>query len=253
MARTIRAMLPRNSYNQLKTTPLLRIAGLLALQLATPHVGAAAGAPVRAERLLTTAVELEPNVKRGGDAYRAQCAQCHGDHAQGNADTLVPALASQRRPYLLKQLADFTELDRTATQMHRIVARPQVSEPQVWADVASYLNGLPPQGPRQHGNGEMVSLGEASYRQWCSSCHEVDARGDDEGYVPSLRDQHYSYLLGEMRGLAAGHRLNADPELVRFLDSLETDDMTGIADYLSRLTGPVRDRAHLRDDGTLDR
>jgi hypothetical protein len=39
--------------------------------------------------------------------------------------------------------------------------------------------------------------------------------------------------------------------LVRFIDSLDTDEMTAVADYLSRLRGPVRDRAQLLDDGTL--
>jgi hypothetical protein len=54
-----------------------------------------------------------------------------------------------------------------------------------------------------------------------------------------------------MRSLAASHRLNVDQDLVRFIDSLDTDEMTAVADYLSRLRGPVRDRAKLRDDGKL--
>ena len=37
----------------------------------------------------------------------------------------------------------------------------------------------------------------------------------------------------------------------RQVDSFETDEITGVADYLSRLRGPTRDRAKLNDDGTL--
>lgn len=54
-----------------------------------------------------------------------------------------------------------------------------------------------------------------------------------------------------MRSLAASHRLNVDTDLVRFIDSLDTDEITAVSDYLSRLRGPVRDRAKLRDDGKL--
>ena len=96
-----------------------------------------------------------------------------------------------------------------------------------------------------------MELGEAIFHEQCASCHEEDARGDDDGFIPSLRDQHYSYLVRQMRSLAASHRLNVDADLVRFLDSFETDERTSVADYLSRLRGPVRDRAKLRDDGNL--
>ena len=54
-----------------------------------------------------------------------------------------------------------------------------------------------------------------------------------------------------MRGLAAGHRFNVEPELGRFLSSLQSDEMQGLADYVSRMQGPVRDRTRLRDDGTV--
>jgi hypothetical protein len=51
--------------------------------------------------------------------------------------------------------------------------------------------------------------------------------------------------------MVAGHRVNLDPELMRFLASLASDELAGIADHVSRLRGPVVDRARLRDDGSL--
>ena len=219
------------------------------LALSTPV--ATLASPERAEELMKTAMQLEGNARSGAALYRTQCANCHGSAAHGNAALLVPALAGQRRAYLIKQFADFSELDRAATQMHAVVARAEVREEQAWADLAAYLNSQIPLAAPQTGNGESVSLGEASYRQWCASCHEEDARGDDDGFVPSLRNQHYAYLLKEMRSLAGGHRANVEAELVLFLDSLKADEMSGLADYLSRLRGPVRDRARLMDDGSI--
>lgn len=61
-----------------------------------------------------------------------------------------------------------------------------------------------------------------------NSCHEEDG--------------HYRYLMKEMRKLAAGHRFNVDEDLARFLSSLKADEMQGLADYLSRMQGPIRDR-----------
>ena len=212
--------------------------------------------PERAEQQLSAALNLDANVASGGRMFRTQCVQCHGENAQGDADKAIPSLAGQRRSYLMKQFADFSEQARESTRMHAVVARPDVSEPQAWVDLAGYLNRRPPlAAPRRRnpegGSGKLTSLGEASYRQWCSSCHEDDARGDDDGFVPSLRNQHYSYLLNEIRAIAAGHRFNLQPDLARFLTSLDGDEMQGLADYLSRKSGPVRDRARLLDDGTI--
>ena len=207
--------------------------------------------PERVDQLVKTALDMDANTKHGATLYAGQCKQCHGASAFGDATKLIPALAGQRRAYIIKELADFTELERVATQMHTVVARAQVSEPQDWADLAAYLNKLKPTPTPQTGSGKYLSLGEASYRQWCSSCHEEDGRGDDDGFIPSLRNQHYAYILQEMRGLAAAHRTNVEPDLILFMDGLATDEMEGIADYVSRMNGPVKDRAKLNDDGSV--
>ena len=227
---------------------------LLALALSAAMITAATVASAAAERmdeLTLDALDLHANARRGAALYSQECASCHGREAQGAGQHDIPALASQRRAYIIRQLAAFSERDRIATQMHKVVSREAVSDPQSWADLALYLNNLPPPKGAHTGDGKYLSLGEASYEQFCRSCHEEDGRGDDDGFVPSLRNQHYRYLVKEMRNLAAGHRFNIDDELVRFLSSLKQDEMQGLADYLSRMQGPVRDRAH-ENDGTVD-
>lgn len=205
----------------------------------------------RVDRLIQTALNLEPDSRHGAAVYKQQCEHCHERGAVGNASNVIPALAGQREAYLVKQLADFTELERDSPEMHAVVAKAALSEPQVWADIARYLSSLPLSKSAESGDGAGVNLGEAIFREQCASCHASDAGGDDDGFVPSLRNQHYSYLLRQMRGLASLHRHNVDDDLTRFLDSLEVEEMTSVADYLSRLRGPVRDRARLRDDGIL--
>lgn len=212
---------------------------------------AAFASPARVDRLVRQALQLEPNASHGAALYLQNCVRCHGQGAIGDPRNVIPALAAQREAYLIKQLADFTELEREGREMHGIVARAPLNEPQALADLAAYLSHLPATRSPETADGEGVELGEAIFQEQCASCHEEDARGDDDGFVPSLRDQHYSYLVRQMRGLAASHRLNVDTDLVRFIDSLDTDEMTAVADYLSRVRGPARDRAKMRDDGAL--
>lgn len=216
-----------------------------------PPVEPAPDAQARVDQWIHTALELDQDTERGAVLYAQHCAGCHGAQAWGDAARFIPALAGQRRAYLVKQLADFMELEREGRSMHEVVSSAGLGDPQVWADIAGYMNGLSPAQPTQTGDGTGLVLGEAIFREQCAACHEEDARGDDEGFVPSLRNQHYAYLLHQMRGLTAWHRLNADDGLVRFLDSLEAEEMTAVADYLSRFRGPVQDRLRMHNDGTV--
>jgi cytochrome c553 len=233
-----------------KTQPMLTPRLLLCTVVLLP-LSLAVASPTRVDEQVRAALQLEPNIKRGSGLYSVHCVSCHRREALGDATNVVPALAGQRQAYLVKQLADFTELERRSSDMHKTVARSAVADPQVWADLAGYLSQLPFGRFPETGDGSGVELGEAIFHEQCASCHEEDARGDDDGFIPSLRNQHYAYLVRAMRGIGGSHRLNIDEDLARFLDSLDTEEMTAVADYLSRLRGPTRDRAKLNDDGTL--
>jgi mono/diheme cytochrome c family protein len=137
--------------------------------------------------------------------------------------------------------------------MHAVISKPVLNEPQVWADVAAYLGKLPMLRRPERGSGRKVELeqGAAIYTQRCIECHAADALGDDDGFVPALRSQHYTYLVTQLRSLAAAHPRNVDPEFMGFIDTLQPRYIEAVADYLSRLSGPVSDRTKLRDDGTL--
>jgi len=226
----------------MSTNPMNKSLLKLVLSAAAFTVASSASAALeRVDELTATALGLDANTQRGATLYAEQCAGCHGPQAHGAAEHDIPALAGQRRAYIVRQLAQFIERDRIATQMHKVVSREAVREPQSWADLALYLNNLRPPTSADVGDGKHLSLGKASYEQFCSSCHEADGRGGEDGFVPSLRNQHYRYLLKEMQKIAAGHRFDVEPGLAQFLRNLKADEMQGIADYLSRMQGPVRD------------
>jgi cytochrome c553 len=215
----------------------------------TPALAQAASETV--DELIHNALQLDVNPARGGEIFRKHCAGCHGPKALGDPARDIPSLAGQRQAYIVKQLADFSQRERDSRDMHRVVSQADVADPQVWADVSAYVNALPPIPSPQRGDGRYVQLGEGIFREQCAACHEEDARGDDDGFVPSLRNQHYAYLLNEMRTMGRWHTRNVDEELSRFLDSLDEDELTGLADYLSRQHGPTKDRLRMRDDGAV--
>lgn len=222
---------------------------LLVCVLAT---GASEAAPLSVDQKVRNALQLDQNAANGKKLYATHCAQCHGEQALGSAAKVIPSLAGQRRAYLIKQLADFSELERDSRAMHAVVSKSAVANEQAWADVSGYLNALPRMSFPETGEGRGLELGEAMFQDQCASCHEEDARGDDDGFIPSLRDQHYSYLVRQMRSIASWHRLNVDANLVRYLDSLDTEEATAVADYLSRMRGPIQDHDRMNSDGTVN-
>jgi cytochrome c553 len=214
-------------------------------------LSAAHGTEASVDELTRAALDLDAQPKNGAAVFRQNCSRCHGQAAQGNPARGIPALAGQRFAYLVRQLADFAERDRDSVSMHKTLSEPKLNNPQTWADVAAFLNNAPATSGAQNGDGANVSLGEAIFHEQCASCHRDDARGDDDGFVPSLRNQHYSYLLKQLEQFINGHRRNVDPDLERFFASFDVDEKRAVSDYLSRLHGPTQDRKHMRSNGVV--
>ena len=106
------------------------------------------------------------------------------------------------------------------------------------------------------------TAGQLQFSQYCARCHGSQAQGNANraipalagqrfAYLPSLRNQHYSYLVNQMHKLGEGRRHNVDEDLVRFLRSIDEQDMNATADYLSRLRGPGAVHKVMRNDGVV--
>ena len=216
-----------------------------------PGGARAAASEEAVDQTTKAALSLDAHPKHGAALFKKYCVQCHGPQAHGDPSKLIPSLAGQRFSYLVRQLANFSGAQRDSATMHKVVTQKALQSPQGWVDIAAYLNNVPVPATVETGDGAHVALGRGIFHEQCASCHREDARGDDDGFVPALRTQHSPYLVSQMHKLADGHRHNVDENLVRFLRSFETGDINAVADYLSRLQGPGRDRKSMRDDGTV--
>jgi cytochrome c553 len=222
---------------------------LFALSLVASAQASASEAKV--DRLTQRALDLDAHAERGAVAFRHSCSRCHGALAQGDAAHAIPGLAGQRFKYVVRQLANFAGEERESATMQRVLSHPVLEDPQTWVDVAAYVNNLPMKEPAGTGDGTGVALGRGIFHEQCASCHKGDAHGDDEGFVPSLRGQQYTYLVVQLEKLAEGRRHNVDEDLVRFWRSLEDQDVRATADYLSRLAGPGHIHKIMRPDGSV--
>jgi cytochrome c553 len=102
-------------------------------------------------------------------------------------------------------------------------------------DLATYLQGLPPNPRPEVGNGKDLAAGKRYYDGLCAYCHGASAEGNEKHATPALQRQHYSYLLMQSRRLAVGHRYSVPVEVIQVLEKLPFDQLTAIADYISRL------------------
>lgn len=189
----------------------------------------------RSTEIIERALQAKADTDAGKKVYREHCSSCHGAHAYGNADEVIPALAGQLPIYVIKQMVDLAEGARTSADMHRIAARRPVSTPQGLSDIASYLGSLDPNPKPQTGDGSQLAMGKRYYQGLCAYCHGAQGGGNEEHATPALRRQHYSYLLMQMRDLSTEHRYSVDIEIVDALQRLSYDQLTAIADYASRL------------------
>jgi cytochrome c553 len=195
----------------------------------------AAAQTERANALIERAMALPGDASNGESLYKSLCASCHGAQAYGNAATVTPSLAGQLRLYLVKQLVDFAEGDRTAPEMHRVVALKRLTSPQAVSDVATYLHNLSANLRPEVGEGKDLAAGKRYYDGLCAYCHGANGEGNEQHATPSLQHQHYSYLLMQSRRLAVGHRYSVPIEVIQVLEKLPFEQLTAIADYASRL------------------
>src|SRR5262245_43352597 len=93
--------------------------------------------------LLQRAMALTPDLQSGEHLFIQYCAACHRRSGWGSGPREVPTLAGQQDLYLLEQLIQFSTLDRKKAEMHEVVSKPELDNPQALRDVTSYIAARP--------------------------------------------------------------------------------------------------------------
>jgi cytochrome c553 len=85
------------------------------------------------------------------------------------------------------------------------------------------------------GDGRQLAAGAQAYARDCSGCHGPEGEGNGVTLVPRLAGQHYRYLLRQLHDTLEERRPNMPPPHIQLLSPYGVDELTGVADYLSRL------------------
>jgi cytochrome c553 len=185
-----------------------------------------------------TSQELQAVLRRTPDpeagAVRfAPCAACHGQAGEGQAEGWAPRLGGQHYEVIVRELIGYRRGQRRDDRMQAYSAQHRLPSPQDIADVAAHAASLPGAAPGT-GPGESLALGAQVYAAQCRSCHGERGEGSESRGVPRLASQHYSYLVRQLHDFVEGRRPTATREHVRRIGTFDRDQITGLADYLSR-------------------
>jgi cytochrome c553 len=207
------------------------VAGILFVVLLTCAVAEAASS---FQSELNGVLRRKPDLVAGEQQYLASCSGCHGEAGLGQPDGWAPRLAGQRYAVIASELVGYRRGRRSDVRMQEKASGHVLPEAQHIADVAAYAAQLAG-GAAAQGPGNALELGEQLYAKRCRSCHGEDALGNDRSVVPRLAAQNYAYLARQLRDFVEGRRPVAARDHLQQLKSLDRDQLTGLADYLSRL------------------
>jgi cytochrome c553 len=176
----------------------------------------------------------KPDIAAGEPKYLAACSRCHGLAGEGQPEGWAPRIAGQRVAVIASQLVGYRRGRRQDVRMQEMASDHVLAGSQQIADVAAYAaqlaGGAPAIGP-----GNALESGAQLYANRCRECHGANAEGGERPAVPRLGAQNYGYLLRQLHDFVEGRRPAAARDHLQQLKSLDREQLTGLADHLSRL------------------
>jgi cytochrome c553 len=194
------------------------------------------------ESEIEKALSLKPDIENGREAYEL-CATCHLDNGWGKPDGSFPVIAGQHRKVLIKQLADIRARNRENPTMYPFTDPETIGGVQAIADVTEYISTLAPNPEPGVGEGENLDQAEKLYKDNCLMCHGKQGLGNGDAFFPRLQGQHHAYLVRQMLWIRDGFRKNGNALMVQKLKPMSDDQISMLADYISRIPPPADKQA----------
>lgn len=224
---------------RMRRIPTLLVAAVLAI---------VSGASYAEAGKVTANVTAGKKMFEEGKEGVSPCQSCHGPQGLGIDAMQTPRLADVGYAYLVKQLTNFAEDQRTDMTLGvmNLFAKQLTEEER--RNVAAYLNTLPPAsepsdlaalkaagtdvGEAYRGQ-ILVRYGVIGKAPACQSCHGFNGRGSDPVY-PAIGQQKFVYLVNQLKHWRDGSRAN-DPlgQMRAVAKALSDQDILDAATFLS--------------------
>ncbi|TGD97968.1 c-type cytochrome [Methylobacterium nonmethylotrophicum] len=157
------------------------------------------------------------------------CLGCHGEGGRSETPG-VPSLGGQPADYLVTQLYQFREDQRTAPPMNAMAKDLSDDDLRAFAEALSALPAPSPRGDALDPG--LVARARALVgRHQCNSCHGADLAGRDA--IPRLRGQREEYLAAALTGYRTNARPGYDPAMNEVAQGLNEADIADLAAFLS--------------------
>ena len=177
-----------------------------------------------------------------GKAKAATCAACHGADGNSMAPTF-PKIAGQGERYLIKQIKDIRDGNRTSGQVASMKPFVTGLSDEDIADLAAYFAAqVPTTGGAKE---ELVELGQRIYRGGiesknvpaCLACHGPAGEGVAAAGFPRLAGQHDAYTAAQLKHFSNGERTNdGDSKMMRDIAyRLHEKEIEAVASYIQGL------------------
>jgi cytochrome c553 len=153
------------------------------------------------------------------------CAACHGDKGAPADPKANPVIWGQQQSYLMKQLRDFRNGERSSAIMSPIAK--SLAEGDL-RRIAAYFAAKT--WPAQQAPAKLPSPPKGI--EQCQACHQPSFEGGMP--APRLAGLSYEYLVASMRAFAAEERTN-NLDMPKFMQVLTERERDAIARYLAAL------------------
>lgn len=157
---------------------------------------------------LITAAPVMAGDAAAGKALTEACAACHG--ADGNSVMgTFPKLAGQSEKYLLKQMQDIKNGERSVPEM---TGQLDALSDADLANIAAYYAGNTMTLSGSKDDKELLALGAKIYRAGnkevgvpaCIGCHSPTGVGNAPAGFPQVGGQHADYIAKQLRDFRTG-------------------------------------------------
>ena len=159
------------------------------------------------------------------EAKAQLCASCHGDQGVPADPKTIPVIWGQDQSYLMKQLRDFRNGERSSAVMSPLAK--ELAEGDL-RKIAAHFSAKTWPARRASAKPPAPPKGIAQ----CQACHQPNLQGGMP--APRLAGLSYEYLVASMRAFAKEQRTN-NLDMPKFMQALPERERNAIARYISAL------------------